>query len=67
MVLSVLETECNKLEQERNSLKAENERLREVLREIANSAGKDACGFTSGEGHVDCIWKAIRALKEVTK
>jgi len=50
-----------------DQLKAENERLRGMLREIANSAGEDACGYTSGEGHVDCIWKARRALNEVTK
>ena len=46
-----------------NALRAENERLREALREIANSAGEDACGYTTGEGHSNCIWKARKALK----
>ena len=53
------------LQSEYDKLKAENERLREGLREIANSAGIDACGYTTGEGHSDCIWKARKALKEV--
>jgi hypothetical protein len=48
-------------------LRAENEKLREALREIANSAGEDACGFTTGEGHSDCVWKARKILKEVMK
>jgi hypothetical protein len=55
------------LQAENDKLKAENERLREGLMEIANSAGIDACGYTTGEGHSDCIWKARKALKEVTK
>jgi len=46
-----------------DQLKAENERFRGVLREIANSAGIDACGYTTGEGHSDCVWKARIALK----
>ena len=41
----------------------ENERLRVALREIANSAGIDACGYTTGEGHSDCVWKARHALE----
>lgn len=49
-----------------DQLKAENERFREALREIANSAGEDACGYTTGEGHSNCIWKARQALNEVT-
>ena len=51
-----------------DALCAENERLRETLREIANSAGIDGCGYTTGEGHADCVWKARKALNnEVTK
>ena len=50
-----------------DQLRSENERLREVLQWIANSAGEDACGYTTGEGHSDCIWKARKALNEVTK
>lgn len=48
-----------------DQLKAENERLKYVLTEIANSAGIDGCGFTSGEGHANCVWKAREALNEV--
>jgi len=48
-----------------DALRAENERLREALREIANSAGEDACGYTTGEGHSNCIWKARQAMNEV--
>ena len=48
-----------------NQLKDENERLRKTLREIANSAGIDGCGYATGEGHADCVWKARKALNEV--
>lgn len=57
--------EWNDVLKERDALRTENERLREALREIANSAGEDACGYTTGEGHSNCIWKARQALKEV--
>ena len=66
-IANIIDETLDRITKEHDQFKAENERLRGVLREIANSAGKDACGFTSGEGHVDCIWKARRALKEVTK
>ena len=55
--------EWNDVLKERDALRTENERLREALREIANSAGEDACGYTTGEGHSNCIWKARKALK----
>ena len=48
-----------------DALRAENERLRGVLTEIANSAGIDGCGYTTGEGHSNCIWKARKSLNEV--
>jgi len=48
-----------------DALRAENDRLREALREIANSAGIDGCGYTTGEGHSNCIWKARQTLNEV--
>ena len=65
--MMTLQDEVDEIRKERDKLRAENERLRETLREIANSAGIDGCGFTSGEGHADCVWKARKALNEVTK
>lgn len=64
---SRLTKERDALRAENDQLRSENESLKNGLTEIANSAGIDGCGFTSGEKHANCVWKAREILKKVTE
>lgn len=57
------EHEIYKKYSEIDELRAENQRLRQVLEKIANSAGDDGVGYTTGSGHSDCVWQARAALE----
>lgn len=46
---------------EHDRVLAENKRLRDALRWIATS---DTNGYTTGEGHSNCVWKAREALED---